>query len=388
MERAPSTEGLIDINNTRDSYPKKIKRNMEVLIQKTKEAFGTTKERTLEKPETAHVKDTAKLLKHDYNELMKNTNKWVGALHDFQYKWESLSYVMRTFGLEQFVDGRSISRMSEVQREIQLLLYPLVQSTKSGLANETERIYKSDVGHLKKVQSKLDEDRIKADVANGKFIRYSEKRHPNEVKLRRLESERDYALREYDDSFADYYQKVHNIECQSDGELVNHVQKLIDEIAMFFAQAYRVIDEFYRGEFQTMPRTATIHSKIERMNLNVNSPKMGPAITTISNPPGMMMSPRMSGISAPGGGTVVYSYAPSGQTTQSTTIAPTYETEAAPTYKYPSESSTTTTAQKRRIVWDEENLTINELQKSSTMKIDEPKTPYHYYESEEECGIK
>ncbi|KAM9980629.1 hypothetical protein ACTFIY_002922 [Dictyostelium cf. discoideum] len=39
---------------------------------------------------------------------------------------------------------------------------------------------------------------------------------------------------------------------------------------------------------------------------------------------------------------------------------------------------------KNRIVWDEENLTINDMNKSSTMKIDEPKTPYHYYESEEE----
>jgi len=30
-----------------------------------------------------------------------------------------------------------------------------------------------------------------------------------------------------------------------------------------------------------------------------------------------------------------------------------------------------------RLVWDEDNLNLNELQKSSTMKITEPKTPYN-----------
>ncbi|EGC29092.1 hypothetical protein DICPUDRAFT_96028 [Dictyostelium purpureum] len=39
---------------------------------------------------------------------------------------------------------------------------------------------------------------------------------------------------------------------------------------------------------------------------------------------------------------------------------------------------------KNRIAWDEENLNFNDMNKSATMKIDEPKTPYHYYESEEE----
>ncbi|KAF9111986.1 hypothetical protein BGX27_004167 [Mortierella sp. AM989] len=33
-----------------------------------------------------------------------------------------------------------------------------------------------------------------------------------------------------------------------------------------------------------------------------------------------------------------------------------------------------------RLKWDEENLTITEAQKDSTMKIDEPKTPYVYYD--------
>ncbi|KAG0378753.1 hypothetical protein BGX24_002893 [Mortierella sp. AD032] len=32
--------------------------------------------------------------------------------------------------------------------------------------------------------------------------------------------------------------------------------------------------------------------------------------------------------------------------------------------------------------WDEENLTITEAQKDSTMKIDEPKTPYVHYDHE------
>ncbi|KAG0303301.1 hypothetical protein BGZ98_006798, partial [Dissophora globulifera] len=32
-----------------------------------------------------------------------------------------------------------------------------------------------------------------------------------------------------------------------------------------------------------------------------------------------------------------------------------------------------------RLKWDEENLTITEAQKDSTMKIDEPKTPFVYY---------
>ncbi|KAF9168872.1 hypothetical protein BGX21_002403 [Mortierella sp. AD011] len=35
-----------------------------------------------------------------------------------------------------------------------------------------------------------------------------------------------------------------------------------------------------------------------------------------------------------------------------------------------------------RLKWDEENLTITEAQKDSTMKIDEPKTPYVYYDQE------
>ncbi|KAI1303905.1 hypothetical protein EDD11_005271 [Mortierella claussenii] len=33
-----------------------------------------------------------------------------------------------------------------------------------------------------------------------------------------------------------------------------------------------------------------------------------------------------------------------------------------------------------RLKWDEENLTITEAQKDSTMKIDEPKTPYVHYD--------
>ncbi|KAG0362623.1 hypothetical protein BC939DRAFT_444365 [Gamsiella multidivaricata] len=35
-----------------------------------------------------------------------------------------------------------------------------------------------------------------------------------------------------------------------------------------------------------------------------------------------------------------------------------------------------------RLKWDEENLTITEAQKDSTMKIDEPKTPYVHYNHE------
>ena len=35
-----------------------------------------------------------------------------------------------------------------------------------------------------------------------------------------------------------------------------------------------------------------------------------------------------------------------------------------------------------RLKWDEENLIITEAQKDSTMKIDEPKTPYVHYDHE------
>jgi protein phosphatase inhibitor 2 len=41
-------------------------------------------------------------------------------------------------------------------------------------------------------------------------------------------------------------------------------------------------------------------------------------------------------------------------------------------------------ARKKRIVWDEQNIALTESQKCSTMKIDEPKTPYHYYDSSED----
>ncbi|SCZ90215.1 BZ3500_MvSof-1268-A1-R1_Chr1-3g01845 [Microbotryum saponariae] len=34
------------------------------------------------------------------------------------------------------------------------------------------------------------------------------------------------------------------------------------------------------------------------------------------------------------------------------------------------------------LVWDEGNLALNELQKDSTMKISEPKTPYVRYDAE------
>ena len=35
-----------------------------------------------------------------------------------------------------------------------------------------------------------------------------------------------------------------------------------------------------------------------------------------------------------------------------------------------------------RLKWDEESLMITEAQKDSTMKIDEPKTPFVYYDHE------
>lgn len=36
----------------------------------------------------------------------------------------------------------------------------------------------------------------------------------------------------------------------------------------------------------------------------------------------------------------------------------------------------------RALVWDEANLSLNEVQKDSTMKITEPKTPYVRYDAE------
>ena len=36
----------------------------------------------------------------------------------------------------------------------------------------------------------------------------------------------------------------------------------------------------------------------------------------------------------------------------------------------------------RGLVWDEANLSLNEVQKDSTMKITEPKTPYVRYNAE------
>jgi hypothetical protein len=37
-----------------------------------------------------------------------------------------------------------------------------------------------------------------------------------------------------------------------------------------------------------------------------------------------------------------------------------------------------------RLKWDEQNLIITEAQKDSTMKIDEPKTPFIHYNYEED----
>ncbi|KAF9924198.1 hypothetical protein FBU30_005793 [Linnemannia zychae] len=40
-----------------------------------------------------------------------------------------------------------------------------------------------------------------------------------------------------------------------------------------------------------------------------------------------------------------------------------------------------------RLKWDEENLTTTEAQKDSTMKVDEPKTPYVYYDPHQDKVI-
>ncbi|KAF8934739.1 hypothetical protein CPC16_000340 [Podila verticillata] len=45
-------------------------------------------------------------------------------------------------------------------------------------------------------------------------------------------------------------------------------------------------------------------------------------------------------------------------------------------------AATQPTEQAPRLKWDEENLIITEAQKDSTMKIDEPKTPYVHYNHE------
>ncbi|OMJ23193.1 Protein phosphatase inhibitor 2 [Smittium culicis] len=41
-----------------------------------------------------------------------------------------------------------------------------------------------------------------------------------------------------------------------------------------------------------------------------------------------------------------------------------------------------------QLKWDEENLRITELQKDSTMKIDEPKTPYIHYNIEDDASLQ
>lgn len=50
--------------------------------------------------------------------------------------------------------------------------------------------------------------------------------------------------------------------------------------------------------------------------------------------------------------------------------------------KYPQTHPSPYSVALNRLKWDEENLTITEAQKDSTMKIDEPKTPYVHYDHE------
>ncbi|KDO23791.1 hypothetical protein SPRG_11221 [Saprolegnia parasitica CBS 223.65] len=41
---------------------------------------------------------------------------------------------------------------------------------------------------------------------------------------------------------------------------------------------------------------------------------------------------------------------------------------------------------KPRIQWDEETIALHDLDRGTRMKINEPNTPYHYYEAEEDHG--
>eukprot|EP01112_Ceratiomyxa_fruticulosa_P010132 TRINITY_DN2672_c0_g5_i2.p1 TRINITY_DN2672_c0_g5~~TRINITY_DN2672_c0_g5_i2.p1 ORF type:complete len:319 (+),score=105.89 TRINITY_DN2672_c0_g5_i2:570-1526(+) len=70
----------------------------------------------------------------------------------------------------------------------------------------------------------------------------------------------------------------------------------------------------------------------------------------------------------------------SATTTQSSSSSSSQPKQLKGILKNPYNSS-----RKRRVIsFDEENLNYNEENKSATMKINEPKTPYHYYDSEEE----
>ncbi|OQR98290.1 hypothetical protein THRCLA_06758 [Thraustotheca clavata] len=40
----------------------------------------------------------------------------------------------------------------------------------------------------------------------------------------------------------------------------------------------------------------------------------------------------------------------------------------------------------KRITWDEETIALHDLDRGTRMKINEPNTPYHYYEAEEDHG--
>ncbi|EFA78797.1 hypothetical protein PPL_08260 [Heterostelium album PN500] len=241
---------------------------MNVFIQKTKEALGTNSIPSVEHPETNHLKDTGKILKADYDDLLSNTHRFINAIHDFQYKWETLTYVIKSFGVEQFTDPQPVLRIAEINRELQLLLYPIIQSAKSGLYAQTEKVYKGDVAQIKVEQSTLDSLRLKADASQRKFIKYHEKRHPNPVKLRRYEEERDKAKKEYDEKFNVYCDLIHSLELHSDGVVVENVQRLIDELKIYFSEGYRIIDKFYREEFLSYPDTLTVNSNIERIAMS------------------------------------------------------------------------------------------------------------------------
>ncbi|EGG18766.1 hypothetical protein DFA_02505 [Cavenderia fasciculata] len=251
---------------------------METIKTKIQNTFSPVpKEHSVEKVESQHLKDTGKILKNDYSELLGRTNRWINAIHgmniifsfltpfiynfptDFQYKWETLSYMIKNFASDEYKDSHSFLRIAEIQHELQLLLTPIIQTTKSGLWSEVERIYKGDVTLLKKMQSRIQISQSKADHANSRYIKYCQKNKNNE-KLLKLQRERDIAVQEYDQQYKQYNDLIISLEYQSDGCLVEYIQSLLLELQAFFAKGFAIMNQYYLREMPTLENKAPLRT--------------------------------------------------------------------------------------------------------------------------------